>query len=243
MPTRFVTDALAARMRKVDGLDDEDIAAIEALPIVIKDFGDHETVISDGERPNQCCLVVEGFAVRSKTTSTGRRQILSVHIPGDIPDLQSLHLHTLDHDFITLTPCRLGFIPHAALRALNRARPNIAEALWRDTLIDAAMFREWIINVGQRRAPERLAHLVLEIRERLRIVGRADGDSFLLPMTQDELGDALGLTAVHTNRVLRQLRTSGLMSFHRNEVRILDSARFEELGDFDPLSLHQHPAA
>ena len=238
-----MTDALAKRMRKVDGLDDDDIAAIESLPIVIKDVSDHETVIQDGERPNQCCLVVEGFAVRSKLTSGGRRQILSVHIAGDIPDLQSLHLHVLDHDLITLTPCRLGFIPHAALRALNRERPNIAEALWRDTLIDAAMFREWIINVGQRRAPERLAHLVLEIRERLRLVGRAEGDSFMLPMTQDELSDALGLTPVHINRTLKQLRTDGLLSFHRNEVKILDNARFEELAQFDRLYLHQHPSA
>jgi CRP-like cAMP-binding protein len=243
MPTSFVTDALAKRMRKVDGLDDDDIAAIESLPIVIKDVSDHETVIRDGEHPNQCCLVVEGFAVRSKLTSGGRRQILSVHIAGDIPDLQSLHLHVLDHDLITLTPCRLGFIPHAALRALNRERPNIAEALWRDTLIDAALFREWIINVGQRRAPERLAHLLLEIRERLRLVGRAEGDSFMLPMTQEELSDALGLTPVHINRTLKQLRTDELLSFHRNEVKILDNERFEELAQFDRLYLHQHPSA
>ena len=184
-----------------------------------------------------------GSPCAQRLTSGGRRQILSVHIAGDIPDLQSLHLHVLDHDLITLTPCRLGFIPHAALRALNRERPNIAEALWRDTLIDAAMFREWIINVGQRRAPERLAHLLLEIRERLRLVGRAEGDSFILPMTQDELSDALGLTSVHINRTLKQLRTDGLLSFHRNEVKILDNARFEELAQFDRLYLHQHPSA
>ncbi|ETR76311.1 transcriptional regulator [Afipia sp. P52-10] len=239
MDRKTITASLVKRMRFSEELDDDDVLAIETLPIAVKDFADNQHVVSDGEQPTQCCLLIEGFAVRAKTTKDGGRQILSIHIPGDIPDLQSLYLQEMDHDLIALTACTVGFIPHLALRELVRKRPNIAEVFWRDTLIDAAMFRQWIVNVGQRQAPSRMAHLILELQRRLEIVGRTKGDSFRLPMTQDELADALGLTAVHVNRTAKQLRQDGLLLIQRQTVKILNKEKLKELADFDDAYLHQ----
>jgi CRP-like cAMP-binding protein len=148
----------------------------------------------------------------------------------------------MDHDLSTLTPCTLGFINHETLRRLHQRNPNVAEIFWRDTLIDAAMFREWIVNVGQRPAPARLAHVMVELRERLKVVGRIAANSFDMPLTQEQIGEALGITAVHVNRVIRQLREDGILEFHRGRVTVLDEAKFQELADFDNRYLHQSPS-
>jgi len=198
-------------------------------------------VVRDGERATECCLIVEGFCARSKTIASGKRQILSLHIPGEIPDLMSLFLHVMDHELSTLTACTLGFISHDTLRRLHQRRPVVAEMFWRDTLIDAAMFREWIVNVGQRPAPARLAHVMIELRERLRVIGRVDDENFEMPLTQEQIGEALGITAVHANRVIKQLRQDGIVEFQRGRVTVLDEARFLELADFDGRYLHQSP--
>jgi CRP-like cAMP-binding protein len=146
-----IVATLLRRLDAVTGLDETDIAAIRALPIIVRSWEAGRGIVSDGDRPTECCLVIEGFCVRSKTTMNGQRQILSIHIPGDIPDLQSLYLHRMDHDLISLVPSRLGFISHAALRAMTRGNPNITEVLWRDTLIDAAMFRNGLSMSGNGR--------------------------------------------------------------------------------------------
>jgi CRP-like cAMP-binding protein len=237
----LVLAALLRRLNTVSGLDDADIAAIRALPIVVRQWDAGRAIVSDGDRPTDCCLIIEGFCVRAKTTVSGQRQILSIHIAGDIPDLQSLHLHRMDHDLITLVPSTLGFVSHTSMRALTRARPNVAEMLWRDTLIDAAIFREWIVNVGQRPATSRLAHVVLELRERLAVIGRARSDTLEMPLTQEQVGEALGITPVHANRVIRQLRDERIVDFNRGRVTVLDERKLEELGQFDDLYLHQDP--
>ena len=197
--------------------------------------------MSDGDRPTNCCLVIEGFCVRSKLTAGGQRQILSIHIAGDIPDLQSLHLHRMDHDLVAVVPSTLGFISHASLRSLTRARPNVAEVFWRDTLIDAAIFREWIVNVGQRPAGSRLAHLVLELRKRLAVTGRA-ADPFEMPLTQEQIGEALGITPVHANRIVKQLREERIVDINRELVAVLDEKKLGELAQFDDRYLHQNPS-
>jgi CRP-like cAMP-binding protein len=237
-----VSAALVRRMRTSDAISDEDVATINALPISVRDYPAGRPVVRDGQRATDCCLIVEGFCARSKTIADGKRQILSIHIPGEIPDLMSLFLHVMDHDLWTLTACRLGLIRHEALKELHRRRPNVAEMFWRDTLIDAAMFREWIVNVGQRPAPARLAHVMMELRERLRVIGRLDGNSFEMPLTQEEIGEALGITSVHVNRVIRQLREEGIVELQRGRVTVLDERKFLELADFDNRYLHQSPA-
>ena len=233
------TERLIRKLQISTRLDPDDIRAIEQLPITVKELPPHTAIVREGEQPAQSCLLVEGFACRSKTTDAGKRQILSIHIAGDIPDLQSLHLHVMDHDVTTLARSVVGFIPHEALRAITRERPTIAEALWRDTLIDAAMFREWIVNVGRRSAVVRLAHLLAETGTRLQRLGLAAGDRFELPMTQLDIADALGLTPVHVNRVVQELRRAGLLELRKHSVFLPDLPRLKELGDFDDLYLHQ----
>ncbi|MBV9457268.1 MAG: Crp/Fnr family transcriptional regulator, partial [Bradyrhizobium sp.] len=157
-------------------------------------------------------------------------------------DLMSVHLHVMDHDLCTLTHCKLGFIHHDVLRLLYRREPNLADLFWRDTLIDAAMFREWIVNVGQRPAPARLAHVIVELRERLTLIERAEKDTFEMPLTQEQIGEALGITAVHANRVIKQLRQDGIVELHRGRVTILDERKLLELAGFDNRYLHLSPA-
>jgi CRP-like cAMP-binding protein len=148
----------------------------------------------------------------------------------------------MDHDLSTLTPAKLGFINHEAVRLMHRKRPVVAEMFWRDTLIDAAMFREWIVNVGQRPAPARLAHLMVELRERLRVIGFVDGATFPMPLTQEQVGEALGVTSVHANRVIKQLRQEGIVELHRGQVTVLDEKKLMELADFDDRYLHLSPS-
>jgi CRP-like cAMP-binding protein len=237
-----IITALIARLRTISALDDEDLQAIRSLPIVVKHYQQGQLIVRDGDRPAECCLISQGFCVRSKTTSNGRRQILSIHIPGEIPDLQSLHLHVLDHDLVALTDCTLGFISHVSLREITRRRPNLAEIFWRDTLIDSAMFRDWIVNVGQRPAPSRLAHIIVELRERLKVVGQVQGARFEMPLTQEQIGEAMGVTSVHANRIVKQLRDDNVLEFHRGSVRVIDEQKLLELADFDRLYLHQRPS-
>ncbi|WBL81684.1 Crp/Fnr family transcriptional regulator [Bradyrhizobium xenonodulans] len=241
MPSDAIRAALISRLRVSSGISEDDVKEIEALPISVRQFPAETPVVRDGERATDCCLIVDGFCVRSKTISSGKRQILSIHIPGEIPDLMSLFLHVMDHDLTTLTPCTLGFINHETLRKLHHRRVTLAEMFWRDTLIDAAMFREWIVNVGQRPAPARLAHVMIELRERLRLIDRVDGSSFEMPLTQEQIGEALGITAVHANRVIKQLRQDGIVEFHRGRVTVLDEPKLLELADFDGRYLHQSP--
>jgi CRP-like cAMP-binding protein len=236
-----VLAAMLRRLNTVTGLDESDIAAIRELPIIVRPWEAGRPIVSDGDRPTECCLVIEGFCVRAKTTVSGQRQILSIHIPGDIPDLQSLHLHRMDHDLIPLVPSTLGFIRHASLRVLTRVRPNVAEKFWRDTLIDAAMFRQWIVNVGQRPADSRLAHTVMELRRRLAVVGRTAGDTFEMPLTQEQIAEALGITPVHANRIIRQLREAKIVDISRGRVVVLNEAKLAQLAQFDDRYLHQSP--
>jgi len=234
-------EALILKLRNNTNLDKDDIGAIKTLPMSVKKLPGRTSIVAEGDRPAHCCLMIDGFAIRSKTTDEGRRQILSIHIPGDIPDLQTLHLKVMDHDFRTLSPCTIGYIPHDALRTLTRARPMIAEALWRETLVDSSIFREWIVNVGRRPAAQRLAHLLLELRERLAVVGLADSRQYELPMTQSDLADALGLTSVHVNRVMQALRADGVLDMKKFTVKLGDAEKLMAIGDFNQLYLHQSP--
>jgi CRP-like cAMP-binding protein len=236
-------DRLTRKLQLDMRLEEADLAAIRALPFVTKEMPAQHAIVREGERPTHSCLIVEGFACRCKTTDSGKRQIMSIHIPGDIPDLQSLHLEVMDHDVLTLSRCVVAFVSHDSLRVLTRERPIVAAALWRETLIDAAVFREWIVNIGRRPAEGRMAHFIAEIGKRLEGVGLASAEEYELPMTQLEMADALGLSAVHVNRVLQGLRRDGVITLRKHAVSVLDVPRLMQLADFDDLYLHQHRTA
>ena len=228
-------------IRKLDSiadLSDEDRRAIFGLPMTVRKFAADQDIVREGDRPSECCLVVEGFAGSYKHSHEGKRQFMAFYIPGDIPDLQSLHLNVMDHNISTLVPSKLAFIPHAALHEATRRYPGLAAALWRDTLIDAAIFREWIINVGRRPAYARMAHLLCELVAKLRAVGLMVDWSFALPVTQSELGDATGLSTVHVNRTLQELRGNGLIRSQGKTLMIEDWDGLQQAGEFDPTYLH-----
>jgi CRP-like cAMP-binding protein len=230
--------ALIRKLETTTVLSEDDRAAILALPATVKEFAADQDIVCEGTQPSQCCLLVEGFLCRYKMTPDGKRQIISFHVPGDIPDLQSLHIDVMDHSLATMVASKVALIPHEAVRKLTHGQPRIADAFWRDTLIDASIFREWIVNVASRDAYNRIAHLLCEIFMKLQAVGIVSGNSFTLPLTQTEIGDATGLSTVHVNRSIMRLRGDGLITLERNVCTIPDLGRLERAAMFDPTYLH-----
>jgi len=236
-------EQLIRKLESIGNISAEEKAALYALPMRVTNLPDRQDIVAEGDRPSSCCLVLDGFVCRYKLLEDGRRQIFSFHTPGDIPDLQSLHLERMDHSLGTLTPSRVGFIAHNVVRELVRRFPGLGDLFWRDTLIDAAIFREWMVGLGRRNAHQRIAHLLCEMARRYQAVGLGADHAYPLPVTQAELADALGLTLVHVNRVLRDLRLMNLVRKESWTVSVLDWPRLVELGEFDPTYLHQRPAA
>jgi CRP-like cAMP-binding protein len=232
------TIALIRKLESIASLAPEEKAALQRLPLRLKTLAADQDIVREGDTPSECCLLVEGFACRYNMTAEGKRQILSFHIPGDIPDLQSLHLSVMDHSLGTLIPCKLAFIQHDDLRSLMRNHPRLGDLFWRDTLIDAAVFRQWVVNVGRRQAPARMAHVLCELLVRLRAVELVEDHVFELPVTQAELADAMGISTVHVNRVLQELRGAGLISLQGKTLKVLDWEGLKTVGEFDPTYLH-----
>lgn len=212
--------------------------ALAEIPLRLKSFNEDTDLSREGETPTECCLVVEGLVCRYKVLGAGQRQIMSLHLPGDIPDLQSLHLGVLDHSLGSLTAGRAAYLPHAAVREITDRFPNITAAFWRDTLIDASVTREWLAGVGRRTARQRVAHLICEVFVRSRALHLMEERLFELPVTQAELGDALGLSTVHVNRVLQDLRRDDLIIWRGKSILVQDWARLRLAGDFDAGYLH-----
>ncbi|WP_245436635.1 Crp/Fnr family transcriptional regulator [Methylobacterium sp. V23] len=229
---------LVRKLESIADLSQEERQALQSLPIRVRPLGSGQDIVQDGDRPSQCCLIVEGWAYRYKLLGEGKRQILSFHIPGDTPDLQSLHLQTMDHSLATLTEATLAFIPHENLRELVARFPGLAAVLWRDTLVDAAIFREWMTGIGRKSSYGRVAHLFCEMYLKLEAVGFAKEHRCTLPLTQGQLADALGMSNVHANRVLQEMRSKDLITLKSNELVIHAWSELVHAGEFDPTYLH-----
>ena len=232
--------ALGMLIRKLESsatLSKAERQAVQSLPVRIHNLDARQDIVRDGDQPTHCCLILDGWACRYKMLSQGKRQILSFHIPGDIPDLQSLHIHTMDHSLATLTKAVVALFPHESLRELTARHPGLAAAFWRDTLIDAGIFREWLVSMGRRSAFEHVAHLFCELYLKLQAVGLAGDHRCPLPLTQTDLADALGLTPVHINRVLKEMRGRTLITL-RSQMLVIEA--WDELlrvSEFDPTYL------
>ncbi len=232
-------EALLRRMALVYHLTEAEKAAVAELPFKAVTFGPHVNIVKDGQIAMQSCVIVSGITCWSKVTTAGKRQISSVAFSGDMPDLHGLHLKPLDSNLSTITSCRLGFVSHSALEALFKHQPNIAVAMWRLTLIDAAVFREWVTNVGSRPAYTRLAHLFCEVFLRAQSIRVGDDRTCSFPLTQTEIGECTGLSTVHINRNIQQLRADRLISLEAGVLTVLDWGRLQRAGDFDAVYLHQ----
>ncbi|MDB5693253.1 MAG: Crp/Fnr family transcriptional regulator [Alphaproteobacteria bacterium] len=229
--------ALIAKLETVAPLPDEDRETLAALGENAREMGARRNIIREGERPDHVHLIVEGWAARYKLLPDGARQITAFLIPGDFCDLHITILREMDHSIATLTRAKVAYIPRDRMETLS-ARPGIARALWWATLVDEAVLRSWIVNIGRRDAYEAIGHLMCELYVRMKNVGLTHDHSYELPLTQEEVGDALGITPVHVNRVLQRMRSEGLISFARGALTIHDYQALENASGFNPNYLH-----
>lgn len=231
-------ETMILRLERRSTLGEAGRSALLALPHTIRKLPAAAHIVRDGERPDHVCLLLTGFAHRYKLTGEGGRQIISIHMASEFVDLQNGLLAVADHSVQTLTEAEIALIPRRAVEELMLGDPAVGRALWIDTLIDASIFREWVVNVGRRDSRSRVAHLLCEFSLRMAAAGLASNHRYELPMTQEQLADAVGLTSVHVNRVLKQLGEDGLISRDRRSILIEDWKRMREAGDFNERYLH-----
>lgn len=219
-------------------LEAEDKDAILSLPHRVAELKPSNYVVREGECTTHSCLLLSGFAYRQKITRDGSRSINAVHMQGDVVDLQNSLLERADHSVQALTRASVAFIPREAVVDLAFRRPKVGLAMWYDTLVDASIFREWILNIARREAQVRIAHVICEFGYRLESLGLGDRQSFEFPLTQEQLADATGLTSVHVNRSLMQLQSKGLITRTVRYVAVADWARLKDAAEFDDKYLH-----
>jgi CRP-like cAMP-binding protein len=220
-------------------LDATDEQAILDLPHKTKKIERHGYIVRERELATHSCLLISGFAIRHKIVADGARQIVAVHMKGDLVDLQNSFLSIADHSVQVLTDSEVAFIPREAVKKLAFERPNVGMAMWFDTLVDASVFREWIANVGRRDARTRIAHLLCEFSLRLKVAGLGEATDYELPMTQEQLADTTGLTPVHVNRTLKGLEAENLITRKSSRsITIGDWKKLADAGDFDSNYLH-----
>jgi len=224
------------RARNVLSPDDE-----QTIRTAIGEYREHpadHVLINPGVELTHSTLLLDGILCRYRDLRNGQRQITELHVAGDFADLHSFTLKHLDHSIMSLTPCRVATVPHDRLTEITRQSPHLTRLYWFSTNLDAAIHREWEISLGRRSARAKLAALLCELFVRFEIVGLTQGLSYELPLTQTDLGDCTGLTNVHVNRTLKDLRDSKIVTFQDGKVTILDWAALTHAGEFDPAYLY-----
>ena len=230
---------LIRKLEQFVRLSSADKAALErAASLTVRQLAPKEDLVREGDKPRQVNLILEGWAYRYKTLEDGRRSVAAFMVPGDLCDLRMFILKQMDHSVGALTPVRVAQIPGDTILDLTEGSPRLSRALWWNSLVEEAIAREWITNVGQRDATERLAHLFCELFIRLRAVGLTNGDHCELPMTQEQLGDATGLSAVHVNRTLQALREQRLIILKGKTLTIPDLEALQRAALFNANYLH-----
>ncbi|MEA3141782.1 MAG: hypothetical protein QOK23_3951 [Gammaproteobacteria bacterium] len=233
-----MTNPLLRKLMNFTQLSDEECSAVNECCNDVREFAAREDVISQGDRTGGVKLLLEGFACRYKVLEDGRRQIVAYFVPGDLCDLRVFILKRMDHSIGAVITSKVATIsPENVLRLTNNY-PNLTRALWWSTLVEEAVAREWIVNVGQRNALERMAHLFCELLYRFRAVGLNQGNSCTLPLTQVELAETLGLSSVHVNRTLQELRRQKLITLEGGTLTIQDLETLKEVSFFNPDYLH-----
>jgi CRP-like cAMP-binding protein len=229
---------LIRRLRAIGRLNTQDEMTIATLRWEIVDIPPRTDFINEGDIQNRCCLLMDGVVIRSNFTRSGERQIQSVHIPGDIPDLQSLHLRRMDHYVGSVSHCRVAYVTHESMLRVLDNSPKLTATFWRETLIDASLYRAIIVRNARLGSTERLAHFICEMWCRFDAVGLTDRSGFAFPMTQEMVGQVLGLSIVSVNRSMQMLRSEGLMVWDRGRIDVLNWTQLADLAQFDPSFLH-----
>ena len=226
------------KLRKRLAISAEEEKAIRGVVAETRDVPEDQILIRSGELLNSSVMLLNGWLARSKDLAGGERQVTELHVAGDFADLHGFTLKCLDHDVLTLSNCTIGIVPHVRLRELTERFPRLGRVYWFATNVDASIHREWALSLGQRSALARMAHLFCELYERLDVVGRTDRDGYEFPLTQRELSECLGLTVVHANRTIQELRRRGLVELNNRQLTILDRKRLEAVAEFDPSYLY-----
>jgi CRP-like cAMP-binding protein len=227
-------------------LEEADRAALLALPCTARSLKAGHYVVWDGDKPQHTCLLIRGYAYRQKLIGNGAKQIFSIHMDGDLVDLQNSLLGIADHSVQMLSDGDVALVPVDAIRRIAFERPAIGMAMWYETLVEGAIFRAWIANIGRRSARARIAHMLCELALRMTAAKLGSTKGYTLPMSQEWLADALSLTPVHVNRVLKTLHDDGLIHRTKRWIEIRDWTGLTQTGDFSPAYLHldqAHPAA
>ena len=238
-----MTSSLIRALELRDTLTDEERDVLLNAATRELDVQSGQDIVKEDSRPTESSLIVSGLAARYKVLAGGGRQFTALHVPGDLVDLPSFLLKKMDHAVVALAPTRIAKVPHETLKRISTDFPHLARMLWLVTLVDGAIHREWILSMGRRQAPARLAHLVCELFMRLQAVGLVDELTFLLPLTQVQIADVLGISVVHMNRTLQELRRDNLITWQGQIVTIRDWTRLQAFAEFDAtyLSLRKEP--
>ena len=234
---------LARKLNLHHRLSDGDRRAILELPHKIRRLEAQSYILREGDRPDRCPVLLEGYSIRHKLTGEGARQILAINIPGEALDFQNLFLEEADHNVQMLSRGVIAEISRESIHDLILDHPEVGRAILVTTLIEASIFREWAVNIGQRDARSRIAHLLCEFAYRLSAQDMAGEGEYELPITQEQLADATGLTPVHVNRVLQALQRDGLIERDRRMIRFPSWERMRDVGDFNPRYLHTRDLA
>ena len=232
-------NAFARRLRRFADFTPEDIAGIVRVSNLAENWRRGQDLMRQGERPENVRILLSGWACRYKVLDDGRRQICAFLIPGDMCDLHVSLLNHMDHHIAVLSRARVATVPAAEMHVLMERHRRVERSLWCASLADEAILREWLVSAGRRDALARVGHRLCEIRTRLSEVGLVDRNGeFDLPLSQEELADSLGLSAVHVNRTLTRLRGEGLIEHKRRRMRLVHPERLADLSGFDPAYLH-----
>ncbi len=232
---------LIAKLEHGAKLKDEDRQILEQLTAKRRHVGPREDIIREGDEPGDVHLIMDGFACRYQILPDGKRHIMAYLVPGDICDFHVAILGEMDHTIATLTPCSVVEIPHETIHDISTRHPTLNRAFWWATLVDEGILREWLVSLGRRSAVERVAHLFCELLIRLQTVGLADDNSFDMPLTQEELADTLGLSNVHVNRMMQELRERGLVTTNGKRLTINDVEGLQDFAQFNANYLHLGP--
>jgi CRP-like cAMP-binding protein len=233
------SDIILRKLKYHSSIDAGDIAAIRRIRFEVRELLSGEDFIRHGDKPKAAAIVIDGIMARYHALRSGARQYLALHYPGDWPDAQALFLEHMDHSVCAMGDVVVCSVSHEQLMKLFRERPGVGFAVWRETLIDAAIFRESVTNNSSRHGASRLAHFFCEHFTRARFAGLVEANACPLPLTQVQLGEMLGMSLVSINRHLQSLRRSRAADLRVGRLSILSWSKLESLGDFDPGYLHQ----
>jgi CRP-like cAMP-binding protein len=229
---------LLKRLAWMEPLGEREKAQLIGSISDVRFFAARDEIVPADRPVNFSSVILEGLACREKVLGSGERQITAFHLSGDFCDLHTYMLKTIPDSVKAITPCRVAIVPHKRLDAITSESSRVAHLLWKSTLIDAAIYRRWLVCIGRQSALSRLSHLFCEFYFRLVVIGATDAFTCPFPITQTDVADALGLSLVHTNKTHAQIRRRGLASLANRVLTIHDWDRLRDIAEFDPHYLH-----